>query len=87
MLPPLPPGLPRQEWGDVLRTEFEQFVTRVEADEETGLDPYGAQSPDEFFAVASEAFFTMPQNVKGEHPALYAMFARFYRQDPAVDTA
>jgi Mlc titration factor MtfA (ptsG expression regulator) len=86
-VPLLPPQLPVQEWRAVLEREFEQFVGRVEADEDTALDPYGTHSPDEFFAVASEAFFTMPTRMKGEHPALYAMFAQFYRQDPAAEAA
>jgi MtfA peptidase len=50
------------------------------------LDPYGAQSQDEFFAVASEAFFVKPAATRAEHPALYAMFCRFYQQDPEKDT-
>ena len=36
--------------------------------EETALDPYGAEGPDEFFAVASEAFFVAPQAMRAEHP-------------------
>ena len=39
-------------------------------EEDTALDPYGAQSPDEFFAVASEAFFVHPQAMRHEHAAL-----------------
>jgi MtfA peptidase len=50
------------------------------------LDPYGAQSQDEFFAVASEAFFVKPAAMRAEHPELYAMFSRFYKQDPERDT-
>jgi Mlc titration factor MtfA (ptsG expression regulator) len=86
-VPLLPSGLPLRDWRATLEAEFERFVARVESDEDTALDPYGAQSPDEFFAVASEAFFTMPERMKGEHPALYGMFALFYRQDPAAEAA
>jgi MtfA peptidase len=86
-IPLLPPELPAQQWRASLVREFEAFVIRVEADEDTALDPYGAQSHDEFFAVASEAFFTTPTRMKGEHPALYEMFALFYRQDPATEAA
>jgi MtfA peptidase len=86
-IPLLPPELPAHEWRTTLEGEFERFVERVDAADETALDPYGANGPDEFFAVASEAFFTVPIKMKGEHPALYAMFARFYRQDPAIDAA
>jgi Mlc titration factor MtfA (ptsG expression regulator) len=82
-VPLLPRELPRAEWTAVLRGEFDGFVARVDAGEHTVLDPYGAQGEDEFFAVASEAFFVAPRALKAEHPALYGVFVRFYRQDPA----
>lgn len=83
-VPPLPPGLSAAEWQRVLSAEYEAFVARVDAGAETALDPYGAQAPDEFFAVASEAFFVAPEGMKDEHPALYRVFVGFYRQDPAA---
>jgi len=85
-VPPLPAGLSRAEWLAVLEPAFEGFVQRVEREEETALDPYGASGIDEFFAVASESFFIAPAALRDEHPALYRMFARFYRQDPAEET-
>jgi hypothetical protein len=87
-VPLLPPGLPRTEWLATLQSAYADFVTRVEAGEPAAppvLDPYGAQGEDEFFAVASEAFFVTPQAMKAEHPALYGVFVRFYQQDPARD--
>jgi MtfA peptidase len=86
-VPLLPPDLPLRQWQATLQDEYERFVERVDSDADTALDPYGAQSVDEFFAVATEAFFTSPEKTKGEHPALYEMFARFYRQDPAAEVA
>ncbi|MBZ8138704.1 hypothetical protein CLD22_02170 [Rubrivivax gelatinosus] len=86
-VPLLPPELPATEWQAVLQAEYEDFCRRVDADEDTALDPYGAQSPDEFFAVASEAFFVAPAAMKKEHPALYGVFVTFYRQDPAAEAA
>ncbi|MCC6572340.1 MAG: zinc-dependent peptidase [Planctomycetes bacterium] len=47
------------------------------------LDPYGAEDPAEFFAVATEAFFEDAAALKEHHPALYAQLQAFYRQDPA----
>jgi Mlc titration factor MtfA (ptsG expression regulator) len=66
-----------------LTREYEAFVARVDAARNHGLDPYGAEAPEEFFAVASEAFFVSPQAARREHPALYDLLARFYRCDPA----
>lgn len=85
-VPLLPPELPVREWRRTLGAEFEGFVRRVEADELTALDPYGSESEEEFFAVASEAFFVNPEPMKKEHPALYGVFVRYYCQDPAADT-
>jgi len=45
---------------------------------------YGAQSVDEFFAVASEVFFVAPADLRVEHPALYELLAGYYRQDPGT---
>jgi Mlc titration factor MtfA (ptsG expression regulator) len=86
-VPRLPPELSLVEWQAVLDAEFKSFVDRVDADEATALDPYGAEAPEEFFAVASEAFFVKPQAMKAEHPVLYGVFVRYYRQDPAEETA
>jgi hypothetical protein len=83
-VPLLPPDLPRAHWIDTLSQEYERFVVRVEADEDTALDPYGAQAPEEFFAVASESFFVDPARLRQEHAALYQLLARFYRTDPAA---
>jgi Mlc titration factor MtfA (ptsG expression regulator) len=84
-VPRLPRELGRDEWLSVLSGEYESFTRRVEAAEPTTLDAYGAQSIDEFFAVASEGFFVMPRRTRAEQPALYALLARFYRQDPAAE--
>lgn len=87
-VPLLPAGLSRDAWLGVLEPEYERFVARVDGgDAHTALDPYGAEGIDEFFAVASESFFVAPEAMQAEHPALYALLARFYRQDPARDIA
>lgn len=84
-VPLLPPELPPAAWRATLQAEYQRFVTRVEAGEDTALDPYGATAEEEFFAVASEAFFVGPEAMKKEHPALYGMLCRFYLQNPAAD--
>lgn len=47
------------------------------------LDPYGAEDPAEFFAVATEAFFEDARALKARHGPVYALLAEFYGQDPA----
>jgi Mlc titration factor MtfA (ptsG expression regulator) len=46
------------------------------------LDPYAARHPAEFFAVASEAFFVLPEPLAAAYPEIYELLARYYRQDP-----
>lgn len=83
--PALPPDLPAAEWAQVMGQAFEQLVRQTEAGEHTLLDGYGAQAPAEFFAVASEAFFVTPRALKAQHPVLYGVLSRYYRQDPALE--
>lgn len=73
-------------WRHTLATERAALAGQVDAGVETVLDPYGCEGDDEFFAVASEAFFVSPWTLVEAHPPLYAMLAAFYRQDPAADT-
>jgi Mlc titration factor MtfA (ptsG expression regulator) len=42
------------------------------------LDAYAATDQAEFFAVASEAFFTMPEAIQRAFPDLYAMFSGYF---------
>lgn len=46
------------------------------------LDAYAATHPAEFFAVASEAFFVLPQPLADAYPEAFRLLARYYRQDP-----
>ena len=74
----------REAWLAVLMPEYDRFCERVVCGYETVLDAYAAESPDEFFAVASEAFFVTPRGLKEEQPAFYRLLASYYRQDPAL---
>jgi Mlc titration factor MtfA (ptsG expression regulator) len=81
--PPLPDGAARRSWAEVCSEIFlalkddDPAVRRV-------LDPYGARNEAEFFAVATETFFERPAALREALPALYALLADFYRQDPAA---
>ena len=73
----------RQRWADAMSDAFERLTDAVERDEETLLDPYGAEDPAEFFAVATEAFFLSPIELEEDEPELYAVLRDSLRQDPA----
>lgn len=82
--PPLHAGMNRQEWAAAFETAYADFCRRVDAGAETAIDPYAAESPAEFFAVMSEAFFEIPQVIHHDYVAVYAQLVRFYRQDPLL---
>ena len=83
-VPPLPDRATQDAWIAVLDAEYEAFCARVEGDEETLLDPYAAEAPEEFFAVACEAFFVAPRDFAVAHPRMHALLRDFFRQDPAA---
>jgi MtfA peptidase len=84
-VPLLPNAAAREAWITCLDDEYERFVQRIDmGDETTLLDPYGAEGPEEFFAVAAEAFFVAPTALADEHPALYRLLSGYFRQDPAT---
>ncbi|MDR2239957.1 MAG: zinc-dependent peptidase [Zoogloeaceae bacterium] len=82
-LPPLHEGMHRQAWLNAFAPAYADFCARVEHGEETWIDPYAAEDPAEFFAVASEVFFEAPARLRDDYPAVYAQLCQFYRQDPA----
>jgi Mlc titration factor MtfA (ptsG expression regulator) len=85
--PPLHPGMRASDWSRALRSAYESLVGALERNEAQPLDPYAAESPAEFFAVLSEAFFETPEHVKAVYPEVYGLLVAFYRQDPATRRA
>ncbi|MBA3625015.1 MAG: zinc-dependent peptidase [Methylibium sp.] len=83
-MPPLPDAQARRHWQVVMQAAFERLRRSLDAGQGGFLDPYGAESIEEFFPVAAEAFFVAPQALRAEQPALYELFAAYFRQDPAA---
>ena len=81
------PLLPRRSmyvaWGRVLGAEYAQIQQDAKHGRRTVLDKYGATSPAEFFAVATECFFGKAVQLKRKHPELYEELKLYYQQDPA----
>jgi Mlc titration factor MtfA (ptsG expression regulator) len=73
-----------RRWSATLSHDFAQLRQQTYWGYRDVLDPYGATSPAEFFAVATEAFFEQPHALAARHPALYAEFEAYYRVDPRV---
>ena len=82
--PPLHKGMSRAAWVGAFQAAYADFQQRIETEDDVGIDPYAAESPAEFFAVVSEAFFETPHAVLGAYPDVHAQLKAFYRQDPAL---
>lgn len=85
--PPLHSGMDAQAWGQDFQTAWDDLCRRVDAGEETQIDPYAAESPAEFFAVLSEYFFESPDVLHETYPAVYRQLKQFYLQDPLARLA
>jgi Mlc titration factor MtfA (ptsG expression regulator) len=72
-----------QRWNDMMDQEMEWLAEDARRGEESLLDVSAAESPAEFFAVASECFFELPHELARYHPELHAGLVNFYRQNPA----
>lgn len=81
--PALHAGMRVRDWRAAFEPAYADLCERVDGGEETALDPYGTEAPQEFFAVMSEHFFETPHLLQREYPAVYAQLRQFYRQDPA----
>jgi len=80
--PPLHHGMSNAAWTTAFTAAYADMVNKVDAGQHTAIDPYAADAPEEFFAVASEAFFETPEALHGACPAVYEQLRQFYRQDP-----
>lgn len=78
--PPLGNDDAHRRWVEVCTDELRQLR---EGPPDRMLRAYAATDPGEFFAVATEVFFTRSAELEDAKPALYDVLRDFYRQDPA----
>ncbi len=92
--PLLPREISREEWNGAFAPSYEDACARARLDashsgrkhrgrESSLIDPYAAESPEEFFAVCVEYFFDDPGALYGAYPKVYDLLARWLGQDPA----
>jgi Mlc titration factor MtfA (ptsG expression regulator) len=84
--PPLPRAWQRT-WARDFQRAYDAFVETVDADrghaeEGMAIDPYAAESPEEFFAVCTEYHFGAPDLLRETFPEVAAHLARFYGPSP-----
>ncbi|HSV56540.1 MAG TPA: M90 family metallopeptidase [Magnetospirillaceae bacterium] len=87
--PPLHRGMDPGTWRRVFTAAYQDLRMKVgrsplRRSRRLGprLDPYAAESPDEFFAVACEYFFEKPLLLRSVYAETYAQLALFFRRDP-----
>ena len=84
-VPALRDSRSRQAWLSVMEPAYADFCQRVDADQPVAIDPYAAESIDEFFAVASETFFVDPDTLHQAMPRVYDLLADYFGQSPRND--
>jgi Mlc titration factor MtfA (ptsG expression regulator) len=77
-VPRLPRDIARREWIETLQSAYDGLVRAVDRGRETFIDPYAAESADEYFAVVSELYFSDRAGLARAAPAVAALLARFY---------
>lgn len=96
--PPLHRGMDYTLWRETFSAAFDDLRSKLErpalrrprglksrsgfSRRRTRIDPYAAESPDEFFAVCCEYFFERPELLRSEYPGVYDQLVLFFRRDP-----
>ncbi len=79
--PPLPRPWQR-EWAGDFQRAYDAFAALVDARGATAIDPYAAEAPEEFFAVATEYHFSDPHALARQMPEVAAHLQRLYGASP-----
>ena len=97
--PPLPSRTAQAAWLAVMKPAYETFRNQLVMAERFGglasteenngtaapwLNPYGATSPAEFFAVASEAYFVNRARFERDFADLTQLFDAFFKKNSAM---
>jgi len=76
-----PPMADYSRWSTVMAAEFARLQRHRRP---PVLDPYGAQSPAEFWCVVAEAFFQQPTALARHHPALFSLLCDYFEIRPRL---
>jgi Mlc titration factor MtfA (ptsG expression regulator) len=71
-----------RRWQEVMTIEYSRLQRAIRRGHKTFLGDYAARNETEFFAVASERFFTQPERLRHYHAALYEVLGEYYRIEP-----
>ena len=76
-----PPMADYREWSAAMGAEFKRLQRHRRP---PVLDPYGAQSPAEFWCVVAEAFFQQPAALAQHHAGLFRLLASYFEISPPL---
>jgi hypothetical protein len=76
--PPLHSDMDPTEWSRAFSEAFDRINAALDREEEPPIDPYAAESPAEYFAVASEYYFDAPAWLEQHELAVFGLLRRFY---------
>jgi Mlc titration factor MtfA (ptsG expression regulator) len=80
--PPLHYQMSAPQWTATLSEAYQFLLQRLDHRQYSGINPYAASSPAEFFAVVSEYFFCLPDVLHAEFADVYQQLQLYYRQNP-----
>ena len=66
-------------WIDLINKKIDEIF-----DGQSDINPYGGSNRAEFFSVVSEYFFERPRLLAKNHPDLYNLLERVFKQDMAA---
>ncbi|MBF0181595.1 MAG: zinc-dependent peptidase [Magnetococcales bacterium] len=81
-MPELPRDMDTGSWIRDFTAAYGALRRAIDREEESWMDPYAAESPAEFFAVACETFFVAPDDLMEGYPKIYRQLQGYFRQDP-----
>jgi Mlc titration factor MtfA (ptsG expression regulator) len=85
-LPPLPSSIDEQAWRTAMHDEYVAARRMVEQGYHILMDDYGLTEESEFFAVASELYFQVPNELSEFHPNVFQLLKQFYEIDLRSDS-
>lgn len=83
-IPRLNESMSQREWQRKFQSAYEDFCRQCNTEFPENIDIYAADSPAEFFAVLSEAFFLTPKHVQNRYPEIHSLLKKLYRQAPCA---
>jgi MtfA peptidase len=68
-----------QRWTNALAAAYADFRKRVDANEDTAIDPYASEHESEFFAVCAEIYAAAPHILREAYPLFFDEMNAYFR--------